>query len=64
MQLFRKLACLALCAAFLVPNAGCSVNETEAEVPETEPGQAFETTEAEAAVPDVEVIVHFAVSPL
>lgn len=64
MQFSKKLACLALCAALLMPVAGCSPEEGPEPVPAEEAEQSFETTEAEAAVPDDEVIVHFAVSPL
>ena len=65
MRIFRKTALLLLCAALLLPSFGCSGETPVQEESETaETAEPFETTEAQAAVPEDEVIVNFAVSPL
>ena len=62
MQTMKRFILLLLAAGMVFPTAGCSRGSDPESLPESE--SAFETTEAQAAVPSDEVIVNFAVSPL
>ena len=62
MRIKRTFSLVALCAAILLNSAACTAPAPAGA--ETEEKEAFETTEAQAAVPDDEIIVNFAVSPL
>ena len=62
MRIKRTFSIVALCAAILLNSAACTAPAPAGA--ETEEKEAFETTEAQAAVPDDEIIVNFAVSPL
>jgi hypothetical protein len=64
MRFFKRLLPVLLCASLLLSSAGCGTGEEREPAADSETEQAFETTEAQAAVPDDEVIVNFAVSPL
>ena len=61
MRIKRTFSLVALCAAILLNSAACTAPAPAGA--ETEEKEAFETTEAQAAVPDAEIIVNFAVSP-